>query len=339
MRLYKRNDIFYVAYPGNQRQSLKTRDRAMAERLFKRLQKEVLLGNVIRLNHEKEIKLFDFRDEYLKYSSAHKAASTADRDRYSLKVLCENLGNVSLFSITPKMLDDFHTYLIDAGRKRTGTNITIRHLRSAFQKAVDWEYLKSNPYRKIKLFSVDEEDQRFYSEDELKLIFNTTKNDPDFHDLITVYLFTGMRRSELCFLQKQNINFETGMINIKKSKTGWHPIPMDKLVSEILFRRCRNQNVGRIFTKWKPNSITHRWIRLRDKLGLEGRLHDLRHTFASYLAMSAVNLRSIQKLMGHSQFSTTEKYAHLHPDYLRAEISKLEKWHNISTPVKLEIIK
>ncbi len=54
------------------------------------------------------------------------------------------------------------------------------------------------------------------------------------------------------------------------------------------------------------------------------RFHDLRHTFASRLVMSGVDLYTVQRLLGHSSIKMTERYAHLAPDYLRAAIQRLE---------------
>lgn len=53
-------------------------------------------------------------------------------------------------------------------------------------------------------------------------------------------------------------------------------------------------------------------------------LHTLRHTFASHLVMSGVDLPSVQKLMGHKDIKTTMRYAYLVPDHLRAAMAMLD---------------
>jgi site-specific recombinase XerD len=59
--------------------------------------------------------------------------------------------------------------------------------------------------------------------------------------------------------------------------------------------------------------------------GIKGfsRIHDLCHTFASFLAMRGVDVGSLQKLMGHSDIQTTMIYMHFAPDHLRDAINKL----------------
>ena len=52
-------------------------------------------------------------------------------------------------------------------------------------------------------------------------------------------------------------------------------------------------------------------------------LHTLRHTYASHLVMAGVDIPTVQKLLGHSDISTTMRYAHLAPEHLRKAIDKM----------------
>ncbi len=69
----------------------------------------------------------------------------------------------------------------------------------------------------------------------------------------------------------------------------------------------------------KPrNDLKRPWAAIRDRAGLEGtRIHDLRHSFASTAAGAGMGLPVIGKLLGHSQASTTQRYAHLADDPLK----------------------
>lgn len=59
--------------------------------------------------------------------------------------------------------------------------------------------------------------------------------------------------------------------------------------------------------------------------------HDLRHTYASWLVQSGVHLLSVQELLGHSTVTTTERYSHLAPEYLREAVRAMERRHNVVT--------
>ncbi len=334
MRLYrKQSGIYYVAFPGNVRRSLKTRDKQIAQRLFNRLKKQTLLGNIAQLEKHNVVTFKEFIKEYLEFAKAHKKESTYKRDRYSLKLLIEYIGNKPLNTISSKNLDDFHSHLINSGLKKTGVSITYRHCRAAFSKAVDWEYIKSNPYSHAKTIEAESAPPRYYTEEELKRIFEAIQEDRDFHDLISLYLFTVMRRSELFYLEAKHCDFGIGLITIYESKTKWRTVEMDEAIRKILERRCKECPNGRLFPKWNhPDRITHRWIRLMKLLKINNaRLHDLRHSFASYLAMEGASLKVIQELLGHKDISTTMIYSHLMPGYQKKALSKLGKLHRIST--------
>jgi integrase len=86
-------------------------------------------------------------------------------------------------------------------------------------------------------------------------------------------------------------------------------------------------NTQYVFT-WKGKPIKHTITRalrgILRKAGLERvTLHMLRHTFASHLVMAGVPLMDVQELMGHQDFDTTLRYAHLSPDHVKRQVLHL----------------
>jgi site-specific recombinase XerD len=79
--------------------------------------------------------------------------------------------------------------------------------------------------------------------------------------------------------------------------------------------------LGKKFTTEQASSLFRKYARLAGIT--DASAHTLRHTFASYLAMAGVDLYTIAKLLGHSDVSTTQIYAHLLPDTLRNAVNKL----------------
>ena len=80
-------------------------------------------------------------------------------------------------------------------------------------------------------------------------------------------------------------------------------------------------------TTQKPyRCVFHKWNRVRNELNLSGvRLHDLRHSFASTLVNNGATLYEVQKLLGHSRSTTTERYAHLANHRLAKAASLIDK--------------
>lgn len=325
MRLYQyKNGYWYIALPGNKRRSLKTRDAEKARRIFRQTERRMLQGRLVSLG-KKTPSLKVFIEAYMQHSRANKRESTAKRDHYSLQKLLSWVGDIPIGLVTAHKIDAFHAELINSGARRSGVAITARHLRSAFATAEAWYDGFSSPYRRATRIRVDGQPPRVYSDKELSAIFSEILKDPDFHDLITVYVLTGMRRSELFYLQARDVDADSGMVIIRRSKTAWRTIPMSDAVAAILVPRAKKRTLGRLWSNWNhPDRITHRWGRLMKTLKMSGRLHDLRHSFATRLAMSGEDIQTIQAWLGHSDISTTMIYSHLVPEHLRRSIPKLK---------------
>ena len=82
-------------------------------------------------------------------------------------------------------------------------------------------------------------------------------------------------------------------------------------------------NVGKVFLYWQGDTISHYFKKFAKKAGTNSKLHDLRHTFASHLALKGETLRTIQELLGHRDLRTTLRYSHLTRSHLRKASNKL----------------
>lgn len=137
---------------------------------------------------------------------------------------------------------------------------------------------------------------------------------------LRLYLLTGARLREILHLRWEEVDFERGMLFLPDSKTGRKPIVLNAPALEIIAGLPR---VGSYVIAGndpsKPRADLHRpWKAVAKRAGLEEvRIHDLRHTFASFGAGGGFGLPMIGKLLGHKQVATTQRYAHLDNDPLR----------------------
>lgn len=303
--------------------SLKTKDKASADRIFRRLKREVLLGKLGALDKANTVSLGVFVKEYTEYRKPRVRPSTAATDAQALKYLLEHLGSVQLRSITPHDLDLFHTWLL-SDRKPSSVNVYIRHLKSAFSQAVSWGYIMDDPYAKIGQLSTPERVPRYLQPHEFAQLFKAIP-DPDVAVLFKWYLHLGCRRAELVALKWEDVLEDVGLVVIQQSKSGKpRVLPIPPGLAHIITGMSRRSEW--VFPRWRsPNTITHLFEKYATDAGLVGvRLHDLRHTTASYLVQAGVPIKTVQEILGHARVTTTEIYTHLSPEHLREALSQLD---------------
>ena len=141
--------------------------------------------------------------------------------------------------------------------------------------------------------------------------------------IIRLLLFTGARKSEILNLTWGEVDLERGRIVLPwhRSKTAEKVIPLNSAaLTEIIGRPRLSPFVFPAAWGTGPTvGLYKTWDRVRAAAKLEGvRLHDLRHSFASFAAADGASLYLIGKALGHRQASTTERYAHLTDDPVRA---------------------
>jgi integrase len=137
---------------------------------------------------------------------------------------------------------------------------------------------------------------------------------------IRLLLFTGCRLREILHLKWEQVDLERGLLFLADSKTGKKTVILNAPALAVLAGLDRlGSYVVPGDDPEKPRADLKRpWEAVARRAGLGGvRLHDLRHTYASFGAGGGFGLPIIGKLLGHTQASTTQRYAHLDADPLR----------------------
>ena len=147
-----------------------------------------------------------------------------------------------------------------------------------------------------------------------------TKISPFAAAAIRLLLFTGCRLREILHLRWEHVDLERGLLFLPDSKSGRKTVILNAPAMAVLNGLKR---IGPFVVPGddpeKPRADLKRpWETVARRAGLDGvRLHDLRHTYASFGAGGGLGLPIIGKLLGHTQASTTARYAHLDNDPLR----------------------
>jgi len=145
---------------------------------------------------------------------------------------------------------------------------------------------------------------------------------------IRILVLTGARLNEILHARWEHVDFERGIIFLPDSKTGRKPIFLSEpalAVLKDLPRIAGNPHVFPGKKDGKPRADLDRpWQAVTNAAGLDGlRIHDLRHSFASVAAGASLGLPVIGKLLGHSQAATTQRYAQLADDPMRAAVETI----------------
>lgn len=155
-----------------------------------------------------------------------------------------------------------------------------------------------------------------------------TKLDPFAAAAIRLLILTGARLREILDAQWSQVDMERGVIFLSDSKTGRKPIYLSAAAQEVLASLARLEGNPYIIAGSKDGQpradLKKPWAAVKRAAGLDNvRLHDLRHSFASFGAGASLGLPIIGKLLGHSQAATTHRYAHLDADPLRRAVDTI----------------
>lgn len=154
------------------------------------------------------------------------------------------------------------------------------------------------------------------------------KLDPFAVAAIRLLILTGARLREILDAKWAQVDLERGVIFLADSKTGKKPIYLSAAAQSVLASLPRIAGNPHIIAGAKEGApradLKKPWAAVCRAAGLEGvRLHDLRHSFASFGAGASLGLPIIGKLLGHTQAATTARYAHLDADPLRRAVDTI----------------
>ena len=186
--------------------------------------------------------------------------------------------------------------------------------------------LNSNPCRHIEKFKEEKRERRLSGEEIAGLgraLIDTEAASPFATAAIRLLFFTGARLGEILGLKWEWVDFEHAEARLPDSKTGQKTIHLPPPAMAVLSELPRIEGnphgiVGQVEGQSMVN-IQKPWRRIREMAGLDDvRLHDLRHLFASVAVSSGMGLPIVGTMLGHTQAQTTQRYAHLYSDPVKA---------------------
>lgn len=266
-------------------------------------------------------------------------------DKYRLPQLLKILGPLPVRSLTPQKIEDALREIGERGIAGATLNRYRTLLSSIFTVAVRNGRMQANPIGKVTLRPEPSGRVRVLQDAEEKKLRKQIRADfPERVAEFDLALFTGTRKSEQFNLTWAGVDLEQrNLLVMGKGSRGKGPkrrfVPINESAKKALMTLHRISNGSpfvcprkkrdgqRDFSKWFEETVKRANIP-------DLTWHDLRHTFASRLVMSGVDLRTVQEILGHQSITTTMRYAHLSQEHRHSAVETLDHWHQDGTTEK-----
>jgi len=280
--------------------------------------------------------------------------------------LLPSLGNITLTQLKPEHLQRYYSEKLSEGRcdgKGALSPRTVKHhhvtLHTALESAVKWGLLSRNPADAVDPPYSQRPEWHTLNEDDINTLLEAAKKTP-YYALFYLALFTGMRRSELLALRWSDVDLllcqvyvtrtlhqlRDGSIVYRAPKTakGRRMIALSPSAAVILREHRLEQETARVMLGASltdddlvfsqidgkpllPDTVTHAWIKLVRRNGLEGvRLHDARHSHASLMLKAGTHPKIVQERLGHASIQITlDTYSHVAPGLQEAAANRFDE--------------
>lgn len=261
-----------------------------------------------------------FTEHYLPHIKPRKRSWDRDEELYRLRIK-DVFGDKRLNQITRLQIQTFHAGLIEEGLAAATANHHVKLIRRMLNLACEWQMLDVNPASRIHMFDEDNQQERYMNDVQLGNLLEVLRTDSARSVcLITMFLLaTACRLGEAISSKWEQVDIEKRVFRVSASNSKskrMRPVPLNDTAIEVLNQLDTKGVYEHLFINKKTKkpyvNIAKVWDRLRIKAGLPHlRLHDLRHQAASHLINSGSSLYIVQQILGHSDPSVTQRYAHL----------------------------
>ena len=304
-----------------------------AQRLERKVRADVFEGR--HFERRKSVTLAMAWEQYLEWATVNKATWQDDRQKYTLYIK-QHLENMPMDRITVRhveaILDHMRGQTSRLGKPYKPETLSkpLRLLKRVYNWSIQRKlYEGENPCKFVKIPAYDNRVTACMQKNEIQELLKVLDGWPNPRAALVVAfaLYTGRRKGEILALTWENVNLDAGFVTfpgITTKNRRTQTIPVNDSALAIL-KKCQElRNGSHVFTNRQGERYTASGFdtirkRIWARAGLSAyRFHDLRHSFASWLASSGeVDIYTLQTLLGHKTPAMTQRYAHLLNSSLR----------------------
>lgn len=253
-------------------------------------------------------------------------------EQYRLKQLTGHFGKINISDLRRSHAEHFKSEM--SRHLAPGTvNRLLGNAKHILSMAVDDELITTNPFARVKLLHVPERTERILTNEEQDRLLGACRQvqSPFLRSSVLIALSTGMRKGEIYGLRWEQVNLIDRYIHVQNGKTkkSDRRIPMNEIVYELLSNLWQKRNGEFVFPSPRKKGEPFRDPKVGFMKAVKLakiphiRFHDLRHTFATRLVRSGVDIVTVQHLLGHSNIMMTSRYAHSDADAKMDAVKRL----------------
>ena len=270
----------------------------------------------------------EFRKDYVeKYRTGLKPKTTR-QDELSLKLLAEVVGDSTQLAafvtktIKKAKIEEFKAVLLARKVKSESINSYLRHIKKAFNEVAEAGVIAKVP--KIKMMPVGKKLPKImYPKQIDQLLIKAKENDVYEWLFYTLILWTGARREEAAGADWCRISLTHAQIKFIGKGNRERMVTLLPPIKTAL--EPFKKDIGPVFPPQHLDTYTHNFKKCVRSMGIEDiHLHNLRHTAATFMLKSGIDIKTISRILGHTSVTTTEIYADVLDEMIKSEMQKFE---------------
>ncbi len=303
----------------------------MAQAALRKAQKDIDEGRFLDKPKDPKWTFGKLCSEYLAHCEKNRLKSIQNV-RSMVSILEGHFGkDTNLKNINKKSIQAWKDNYTPTSHSEKGGAVAVNRmlgvLRRMFQLAVEKEEISANPVLGIRPSKEGPGRNRFLEQGEVERLLNACA--PAIRPIVELAILTGMRKSEILGLRKDQVLLKEKILLLPDPKSGEpEAVTLPDRAVDILKKVMANRSGPLLFPgkTGKPMDIKRQWKNALRKSGIKDfHFHDLRHTCASWLIMTGSDLRTVQDQLRHKSPSMTSRYSHLSRAHKKAAVENLSK--------------
>ncbi len=276
-------------------------------------------------------------NSFLSYLAVERGLSknTVESYRLDLKGFNEFLKNrgISLETFRKQEIIDYISHKRDNGIAASSICRLVSSVKGFTKFLIIEKIISDDPTETIKTPERWQRVPKALSFDEIRELLDINENSSSYlrdTAMLELMYSSGLRVSEIISLKVNNINYEGGFLRVMGKGSKERVVPLNerakekiqKYVLQLRHKLLKNKQSPYLFLTNRGLPMTRQrfWQalkRLADQAGIRISPHVIRHSFATHLLDGGADLRSVQKMLGHSDISTTQVYTKVSTDRIK----------------------